>query len=232
MEPNIQPGQAPSRIKRRKPDVGFDHKKRREAPKKTFSPQELSVITRIANRQIAKKAETKYRGFNINDAPTTSGIFTLINSIANGTGDSDRVGDSIYMKSVIFNFYTSIGDSLNTVRAIIFQWLDDSVPTLPDVLQSGIATDAIVSLYNHDNLFGKKMNILYDKNYTMVSGANNERQVDSGMLTKLAPRKVHYPGSGSAIPDNNRLYLLTLSDSAAVPNPGLNGFIRVRYNDM
>lgn len=80
-----------------------------------------------------------------------------------------------------------------------------------------------------------RFEVLLDKVYylknTAVDGSSSASAVSTRFLRKFIPinKKIQWDDSGQI---NNDVYVIAISDSAAVPNPGaVAGYIRVYYKD-
>lgn len=206
---------------------------RRRPRGRALTRKQRSQVKSVVNSAFKQRTETKYHNqLNVGSSPSYTGAISLMNDIAVGTDDQTRVGDELYMKSISLNYNVTVSstDSTNVVRAIVFQWFDDSTASLSSILQQTGDLSAVVSPYHHDNMYGKKFKILYDKVH-LVNDASNPQSYGSISITKIKRRKVHYT-AGSSTPDNNRVYLAFISDSAAASHPSVNYYLRIRYTDM
>lgn len=181
-------------------------------------------------------AEHKYHDTNVGlTTPTSSSIIQVLNSLAQGTTDSTRIGDSIKMTSLNVNFdaYHNFNSSSPTqnLRIIIFIWKKPSTaPTLDDILApSSAASDRYLAPKNYDKRFWSK--ILYDKTFKLNEGGSSSAgykiHLDFSKYKKYA--HVQYAAASSSI-DNNGLYMLTISGDATLA-PALNYFARLKYLD-
>lgn len=211
-------------------------KRRRKSDKgkKPLSLSQWKAVKRLTNRTLNSRLETKYHvQVNTASSPDWSGVDALMNDITVGTADTQRIGDEIDMKSVQLKYVVTRGDGTNVVRAILFQWFDESTPTLADILRPASigSIGGVVAHYHHDNLNAKpqKFQILYDKTH-LVNDVGYPTALGKFSTSKFKHRRVQY-SAASSNPVSNRLYLAFISDSAAAAHPSVNYSLRLRYTD-
>jgi len=165
-------------------------------------------------------------------------------------------GRSIIPVSIEARFYivggfttssTATPEISNTMRIILFQWLDDSTPTvtgtpLTDLLEpmttpnTGQQCLAPISSQNRSSV-----SVLMDKmittNLTQVA-LNPLTAAFSESSSTCRSYKKYIKGakccpiefnSGSTLYQKGGIYLALLSDSSVAPNPGISWFIKVNF---
>lgn len=201
--------------------------------KPPLSKRQLRAVKSTVNKTLNQRVEKKFHDSNNSaSTPSYSGAITTINDVAAGTSDVQRVGDELRMRSLKLRYAITPGDATNMVRAIVFQWFDDTTPTLASILEITGDVLAPLSPYKHDLQYSKpKMfHVLHDKLYTVDTTTHT--QVLGGCdIRRFANRRVHFT-EGSSTPDNNRLMLAFISDSAAVNHPSVSYYARLSYDDM
>jgi len=158
----------------------------------------------------------------VGSAGTT--CYSPMSGITQGLQDlAQRVGDEI--RPISFSIKGEIvgADSTNVVRLIVFQWKQETVPVIGDVIQ----TANVNSFYNHDN--AGLFKILFDRRYTTSYNGNDVKQVNVN-ITKGFNRMVKYNATSST-QFHNGIYICLISDSASFNHPGFNLITRVRYTD-
>lgn len=195
-------------------------------------PMKWVASKRYVRTQLAKENEMKY--FDTNDAFAVSDVSTIrqLSNIAQGTTDTSRVGDEVAMKFLRFKYTVKTeGDRYNLLRVIVFQWYTHStyrVPTIAEILQSTANSYAIHSPYIHD--YRHSFGVLYDKVHRMVYDADNEAMiVNKKVPLKYAKKNIHF--EAGTTDGANKLYLLVVSDSAAVNHPSILYYTRLWYTD-
>lgn len=175
---------------------------------------------------------------------TTPALTGVPFDIAQGTADTQRVGDAIQWASSFSLKYTwTIGDSTNIVRMIIFQWRDvSSILPIPDpanilIVGPSNAID-VHSQYNHD--YRKSYTILFDQTLNLIGDGTagnfpftiyTERSFFKKISLKKANKDVNYIGGGGQA--KNRLFFIFVSDSSfgAGTHPLLSYSIKINFYD-
>lgn len=226
------------------PLKNYRRRYRRKATSKKYTKNKAFV--KAVSKVMDSRVEHKYKTyFEVGQSTDTGGqIWGPLTTIAQGTSDTERVGDqltmkSIYVKMAIYPPSVSINKESNFVRVIAFQWkevtnISGSIGPIPDdILSTPGAIDLIYCQYAHDNI-GKKFTILYDKTFTITNsetgGQYSQKMINFRIPLKYAKRKVSYVG-GSSGDAFNHFYLMTLSDSAVTNHPTVTFTARMHYID-
>lgn len=189
-----------------------------------------SLARAIAPYIHASNAELKYCDLVTNISPLlgTFGI-TPIMTVAQGTDDTNRVGNSIKCKDVNIrvqitgNFATQ---SYNLVRCILLvdKMQNGTAPTAPQIFES---SGSYQSAFNKDTT--DRFTIVFDKLYTLTQ--NNNAAIQDKIYKKL-DFHVRYIGTSAAAASlgPNQLYLITHCAQAGNP-PAVTYYTRVNYYD-
>lgn len=187
------------------------------------------TVKRYVKKQLSKIVEYKHLLANVSMNPPNNGTVIGVINIPQGVSDQERIGDKITVKSIRLKYSLAIGDATNYVRFIIFQWKQNTVytsaPTVPSILAS--VTPTIYSQYNWDNR--SNFQILYDRTHTLLSNRPNVF-VTRRINIKYLAKQLQFVG-GSATVGSNMIYCLAISDSSAVPNPGILASFDIVYVD-
>lgn len=196
---------------------------------------------RRANRKGSKKqiqkivremAETKrYLWNNINSAIGLAGgapnalEYNMTASIIQGDSNSTRDGSQILYTSVYCNLQITFPDSTNNVRMIVYVY--NGPHTATPLINKAVSA----STYWEPAGF----QVLHDKVYTGGTGGPVSKRIQKAFSFKR--RKdggvpIHYSGSGLNAEKNHMIGVYLVSDSGAVPNPTLTGYIVGYYKDM
>lgn len=187
---------------------------------------------------------------------TSAGYLVDITAgIAKGLEDYERVGDTIKLKEMLFNYEVLMGQSLifttdtyNHVRIIVFRWYGQAgpaaLPTIGDVLSTtGLVTN-VFKQYNQQNIDAGLLRICYDRSHEIFSTpvytgsvTQNFPGVDSTdgvmnkklSLKKLGKHDVNW--SDNATYGSNHIFLLAISDSTVSPHPEFEWSSTIRYTD-
>lgn len=177
--------------------------------------------------------EFKQRYSNIGMSANQTGSLALLNGLAQGTDNDQRIGRSIRMKSVqLLLTNTQNASATNSLlRYILF--IDKQptgvAPTVAELISTPGGGSAYYGMRNLDNK--KRFVILKDQWVTMNSGTNNEIGVFE-YYKKLDMHTVYDSSNAGTIADisSNALYLLALSNEVANP-VSVTGSWRVRFLD-
>lgn len=202
---------------------------------KNYVPKRyLTAMRHVAYNAMQKQQENKFHmhtelGVGID----LGGTLWSCTSVSQGDTDEGRDGDMLYLKKWTVNYSFTAGDGNNTVRFIAFQWKENDtyhVPLVTDILQIVGNAVAPLSTYLHDKEQGKNFGVLYDETHHISANTGTEgieRSIDVPL--RYARRRVQF-NSGS-VGGSNKLYVLAISDSGAVPNPQLKFVSRIIYSD-
>lgn len=207
--------------------------KRRYRKKTTMNPKLKMVVARIARKEIEKNIEDKYIVDEGVDQPTFTGaILDMTPLPVQGAGESQRVGDTIKMKNMFFNYNIISGGPQEHVRVIVFQWKLNTVPVVVDILNGtyiGVLY-APLAPFNMDNYNNKSFVILYDRNHLLDDNQGPTMGRGSKLITSFT-KKITY-AAGFAVPLNNRIYVLYISNTnAGINNPTLRYTAQTIYED-
>lgn len=191
-------------------------------------------VRKIAKDVLNTNLETKHT--DRSQAMTTYGnagsIFQLT-SIAGGSGEDQRVGEKIRVKSVMVRAYAvpeAAGDPQQVMRMIIFRDNMVSVPgavtlpTLAALLESTANERVVISNKNID--LHRRFTILKNCVFPLAIGQNPRMQ--TCYLKKDLP--VWYYGAGATDIGKGQLYLAVCSNKAVL-FPSLAFTSRLTYQD-
>lgn len=181
-------------------------------------------VTKGYLRAIVGSPETKWVNLSLARAPiSTTFNPTLLNSVPQGTGQSQRIGDEVTNKSVQIRLDILRGAVDSFLRVILFWALDGSTATPSDILE----TQSYQSPLNKNQ--GKSFWVKFDKTYALAAG-QSQAQVDE--IWRQLKCKTEYE-AGSIVINQNSLYLAFISDQATTANqPQVSFTSRVVYLDM
>lgn len=196
-----------------------------DPPAKTKKDQAQDRKIRSLKKHVAKIDkffELAHVDTLLSSAPTTTGVFTLLNGIAVGDTDILRDGNDMNATSIQWK-YRVVGDvdSLNgfNIRHMIFwdQQANGAAPGLTDVLDTAVVTSAVIAPYNRNNQ--KRFKIIEDKLFSYNPVVNNAAVAGSGRMSSHGKRQlsrlVKYIGTGATIASigTNSLFSLILADA-------------------
>lgn len=157
--------------------------------------------------------------------PSSTGAVVHLTAIAQGDGDSDRNGNSVFSRSLYIRGIMTKNASATTtfLRVLIVrdnQQVGDGTPGVTDILESAANTAPLNS-----NTVGR-FTVLWDRIFALDSDKLTDQFV------RFIPMRYHIRYNGSAGTDIQKggLYLVHLSDQAT-NTPSLNFHARVGYHD-
>jgi len=200
-------------------------------------------IARIeAKKAVNRAIETKtYDRARIAGDPVdysgTSAVYGLFDGITQSDTQNGVIGNVITPVGIRVNWRFETGDAINHVRIVLLQFkgASGSAPSVSGFLQSVGNSAAPLSLYDVD--YNDQYKILYDKNYTMVSGDATQYIRGSIKIGAKKLRKIHVSTWSGATPpvlatyETNAIYLYAISDSAAAGHPLLYADMRAYFKD-
>jgi len=206
--------------------------------KKTYKPRRKTrtnmrtMVKKTVKREMSKNIETKFIVGEFTGAITDSVNFNRVSTPAVGTGDNERIGDTITVKSLYINYSFIADDTTNLVRLIVFQWFQDSSnnpPVAASILEASasIHVQAPYSMNNSQNY-----RILYDRTHTLSTDGSSRVVLAKKYITKIPCRKIVFTNSSgnSANIKKGQIYVLEVSDSS-VSGPDLSCVVKLNYTD-
>lgn len=200
-------------------------KKRKQFERtESMVPKQLKTYV---NKAIKRRAEWKYHDVAVSGT-ASSGAFYGLNLLAipqNATVNG-RVGDKVQIQKVEWFWETRPGDNFNSVRHLLF---------VNNNNLTGGAGAAITSLTGPvDPDAGK---VILDQNYSVwfvaADGATAQAEIIKYFRgKKKIVRNLLFASGVTAEPVNWKMGFQFHSDSAALPNPGVTGYIRIWFTDM
>lgn len=202
-------------------------------------------VKKIVTRYMDKRVEVKeYKSGILNQDINRDGtnMYNLL-QIIEGVKDDQRVGDSIYLKSIHINVnftWSNAVDQGQAIRMIVFQWMDSPAvlnnlgSVLAFVSLGGIAQPLlnVLSFYRHDSLMGKKFRILSDRTYTRGIGTTLKKIVKLNVNLKRAMKKLQYDATaGTNVLTKGGIYVGYISDQDAT-FPTVRHVARVHFTDF
>ena len=159
-------------------------------------------------------AEYKRVDQNLSITPTTTGVFTLLNGLAPGTDDTERIGRSVRMTSLSWRISQSTNASATTTQVrymiVIDRQANDAVFAIADLLQAG---SEIVSMRAAHS--SKRFHWLAD---FVVTSSNNDLDVvfrkGFARINRKAGVVEFDAGTAGTVADinTNSLHLVTITN--------------------
>lgn len=201
--------------------------------KKLYKKKPSTSMYKIAKKVLIQQSEKKYYDQNAANANIDyTGVIYNLSSIPQGDTDVSRDGDGLKLTSLQIRWLMEVGTSPNTFRIIVFQWLPATTPTVSDVLSSTYASSVLqpLSPFKHD--MNANFRILHDSNTRVV---DTYRPSITGKIyittrNKKLKQDVHFnAGTTTGV---NKLYMIVVSNDAAVTYPQFSYVSRVQFRDI
>lgn len=195
-----------------------------------MSPYEVAHhamnMARATRRLLNVEFKTVYTTYT-GTAMGTGATIACLSLTASGTGDTQRVGNSILAKRLNWRFYIRRQSSTDAViRMIIFKDVacNGALPSEADLV---LATSTVTSPLNTDN--GKRFKVLRDFYLNICNGSLSQLTEKGGIDLN---HHIEYSGSTAAIGSctNNHVFIMFLSNENTNP-PLLNAYFTIRYID-
>jgi len=181
-------------------------------------------------------------GYNDNDFNsisygTSCVVGLLCKGIQQGTQGNQRIGRRIFLRGVKIYLPTQNYDSYNNVRMIMVQPkgqmnLSTNGTVATDIL-SGAASGATRWAYPVDT---DRFHVFYDKTLVLtgkdLNGSSTVNEVKFFKTYIKINKMIEYDGEGNTANAIKEIYLLGISDSAAVGHPGcIAGHVKLFFQD-
>lgn len=193
-------------------------------------------VTRAEVRKlISASHEHKFIDVNVSGGLISySGTVARLDQVVQGDSDQTRTGDSVDLKEIQLRGGWEAADNYNVMRLIIFQasaaHSTSSLPTPSDILLAGyVGTgSAVYAPYDKDRTGpGGQYKILYDK--TMTADTDDPVTTFQTTLRRGFRKRVQYIGGTTSA--TGGIFMLLISDSAAITHPGTTWVSRVVFTD-
>lgn len=204
-------------------------KKRKTALNQTV---ELAV-----KRELRRNTDFLYTDVSSGGGVSNAGsVISLLSSLSRGdNGLNNFHGNIINPRGLRFKYYWSTDQVHNSVRVLIFQWFDASVPALSGIVQSTATGNATISPMLVTNL--DYIKVLYDKQHIIApSAADGGTVLGSGVVSAdvYIPGKrfkpIRYNSTTNAVQDGC-IYVLLLSDDSVLSYPQCFYYSRLTFTD-
>lgn len=187
-------------------------------------------VKRYVARAFNKRLERKYIDNNTSTAVTSTGYFTLLNGCQEGTGSINRVGDSIFMKSVQVSGYVSNSD--NASRIFFISLLYDKQPNGSTPAFTDVYTGSPFVAERRDLDWSRRFRTLWSWRFTLAPlgvDSTSLRVIDKYIRLRHPTRYQTNNGDITDITSGALFLLLQSSDPTDGVPTVLN--MRVRFQD-
>jgi len=196
-----------------------------------LTPAQQSEVARMLSSQLKQNIETKVTYVAGSSTYSNSGtIVDLFSNLIRGDLPLNQFQGSLVKPSGLrVRFTWSTNQSFSTVRTLIFQWKDATVPLPSGILNSTGSVQSPNSPLFWTNVH--KIHVLYDKSHALkprVASGYDACYLDTGILGGLST--VQFAVS-STNPQMNGIYMLLISDDALVSFPACTWYSEIRFTD-
>lgn len=204
-----------------------------KAVSKRAKPSISTELLRL-KRQVAASVNVGHLDYNVVVEAHTSGVFTTLSGIAQGTDADDRISDKIQLLGLEYKMSVTPDGSQSANQNIeVYLYLDRSpngaVPTLTDFLQSATSL-SYPKWENKDRFKILKKFYMVAPTYSLFNG-NGGANVKTGYI-KIG-QQAQYTGSSNGISaiGTNAVGFLAVGDTAngALTNPFVSMATRLTY---
>lgn len=187
-------------------------------------------INKIAKNVRPPQAKSFYYNVGTIAATTTGTITAGYTQVTQGDTDASRDGDSLIPRKLILRgafAQNVVPNVVDTVRIIVFQWLEDNqltpTPTTGDIL----AVSTAFGTYTHDRR--KCFKVLDDTVVVLAPGAGNG---PSSTFVRVIPlRKTPMQFESAGITGFGQIYTCLLYASAGANAPNITLFSEFQYEN-
>lgn len=152
-----------------------------------------------------------------------------------GTGDQQRIGDSImWDRFMTVNMYVTLNPAATTphyLRFVIFQWVNNDtsdVPTPAEIFLPGVGgVENYTSQYTED--YKPAYTVLYDKTWNIVNQDLSYQHIIKRI--KIKRRKVRFI-TGTANSSNNSIYYMVMGTGVGTNTAEIFFTAKLKYTDI
>lgn len=189
-------------------------------------------VRRIIKNLSEKKHTDEYSTGSAVD--TTGGLICLTDSIAQGDGDTQRIGDIVKLVSIKGRFLLAANGSAtghNVCRIVMYRWkMDDAVesPALNDVFYDTVNTPFLSNIVRDM----KKLTVLMDKTVVLSpTGVNGAYKMFYVNIPASKLSNIHYADQAST--GTGQIYMTVLGSAGAGTSAAtLYYHARLEYLDL
>lgn len=209
-----------------------NYSKRRIAKSATYVKKK--DINKVIERKVKRMAEKKFHDTAVLTTVDTAGVINSVSDVAQGSTDSNRVGDKYRPLNVEIRGRVTAESSAalvgSVLRVIVFKWKaqsDIDVLLPAKILQQVSVTTAPFEPYNHDNR--AKFQVLCDRTFEVFWDGGADKTQIFKMKCPIKGQTLFYAASTTA--SMNGIYVMVVSDTTVGP-PTIEYKARLSYIDF
>lgn len=197
------------------------------------------TVQAIVKNELRKTVDWKYTDYSVTSNAIydiAAPISLLSNLVRGDTGFNNFNGNTIRPQAITIKYFAeTVQPPYEALRFMVFQWFDSTAPATAGVLATSANTTALVA----PTLVTNKpyIKVLYDKLH-LLSPNTAAANVSSGFAqptTIYIPGKklkdVRFASAANTVQDGD-LYVLALSNDAALGTVNLTMYSRVTFSDV
>lgn len=202
--------------------------------------QSTASVESIVRKELRKKTDFKVTDASTASANVTSSgtIESLTRNLVRGDNAKDNfIGSVVKPHGIYLKYNLHTNQDYNSCRVMVFQWMDNVVPTPGGILES-IATNLgtlSAKLWTNSEF----IKVLYDKHCVLAPTAGGDTNTVLGQGTfwdtiyipgrKL--KRMKFNSTTNTVQDG-ALYILFISDDSLTSYPVINYYSRVTFDDQ
>jgi len=196
------------------------------------------TVQAIVQKELRKNTDWKFTDNTASGSVSSTGtvLSLLANLVRGDAGLNEFSGNDIRPSGVLFKYYLQTNQTYNSVRVMVFQWMDSATPVPSGILQNTATNIATISATLVTNK--KYIRVLHDRTHVFSPSAGGDTTpIGLGTVpcqTVYIPgkrlRPVRYNSSTNTVQDGN-IYVLTISDDLVTSFPQLYWYSRVTFSD-
>lgn len=185
------------------------------------------AVRKIVRSEIDKNQELKLYEtiLPLTSISATGTIYDLSGGITQGDTNISREGSAVTFKSLLLRYQFIHADSTQLMRVILFRWMSTGVPAVSDIIQDTTINPPLSALSLNNSSY---IQVIFDKLHALSTNTNANLAFKK--YVKLNGRAQWDSGSSTGR-KKGQLFMLFISDSAAVTHPTVNFNARLRFTD-
>lgn len=194
------------------------------------SLRRVETVNRKIKKAIERTKEKKFLDTLVHNATqiTTTATVTKLSAVAQGVGDSQRVGDALTATGVEYR-QLCVYDYNACIRHIVFQYKPDdtTAPVVGDILDLSVITTAFNAPYNHDKR--NQFRILDDYRAYGDNSGEGANGVVKRLFGKKISKDIRYLAAGTS--GFNQIYMISVSSQGGATAPLVTVGARITFTD-
>lgn len=186
------------------------------------------VRSRIIRRN--PKPENKHYDVNLSQTIVATGTLTLLSNIGQGVDDTQRLGNTLHLRSLYLNVIvnqasTSFSDTFRIL--IVRDRQNYNTPAVADILEPGVLGGGLAPIAQYNHYYMSRFKILYDKTFHLSQGGGEVFSMKRWIPIFCDS---HYIGASTVF--KNQIYLLHVGNNTNIlQSPTINTCARIIYQD-